>query len=421
MINEVATLTLNLKEVNMKRRKKFLLLTVIALASALLVVPFVPSSYSQAQAAETKTLRIGVLVALTGWFSTFDTLEWEEAQLARDMLNERGGITIEGQKYLIELVAEDIKSTADGVVAGANKLVYDEKVKFIAGPAAFFSAAAKEVCEPEKILRAISFTTNMPGELGPDTPYTFLCHNASVEHAMVGIAALKKVFPNVKSVDFIQADDGSIPYLDPIIRKMLKQNGFTVVGKTIGYPNEMVDFSPIATKLTVSKADAVYFGNGLPEAAAKVLKGMRELGSSKPIVFGSSGLAEDIKRIAGEAASTDFVILGPMLGAPGTPPLMAEIQKRLIEKYGKERSIHLQIFNSIWAMAKVIQAAQSLDTTVVRDSWEKMDTIETPYGTGHMGGEKTYGIRHALSHPEPYQILKTGNPKFGDWVDVRVP
>jgi hypothetical protein len=38
-----------------------------------------------------------------------------------------------------------------------------------------------------------------------------------------------------------------------------------------------------------------------------------------------------------------------------------------------------------------------------------------------MGGQKTYGIRHALSHPEPYQILDNGEAKFGKWVEVRVP
>jgi branched-chain amino acid transport system substrate-binding protein len=380
-----------------------------------------PFSDSKIMAAETKTLRIGVLVCLTGWFSTFDTLEWEEAQLARDMLNERGGITIKGEKYQIELLAEDCKSTADGVVAAANKLVYDRKVKFIAGPAAFFSAAAKEVCEPEKILRAISFATNTPGELGKDTPYTFLCHNASVEHCIVGVTAMKQVFPKVKTVDLVNADDGAIPYLDPIFRKILQEQGITVVGKIIGYPNEMVDFSPVAAKLSVSKTDAVFFGNGLPEHAAKTLKGMRELGSPKPLIFMSSGLAEDVKRIAGKETSTKFIIVGPMLGAPDTPPLMAEIQKRLLATYGKERSIHLQIFNSIWALVKGVEAAQSLDTTVVRDKWEKLNTIETPYGTGHMGGQKTYGIRHALSHPEPYQILDNGEAKFGKWVEVRVP
>ncbi|MBN2062051.1 MAG: ABC transporter substrate-binding protein [Deltaproteobacteria bacterium] len=405
----------------MKMKKGLSLYIAVILVPALLALLFIVPFNATALAQEGKTLRIGVLVCLTGWFSTFDTLEWEEAQLARDMLNEKGGITIKGQKYAIELIAEDCKSTVDGVVAAANKLVYDHKVKFIAGPAAFFASATREVCEPEKILRAISFTTNNPEEFGKDTPYTFLCHNASVEHCIVGVKAMRKVFPNVKTVDLVNADDGAIPFLDPIFRKILQENGITVVDKIIGYPNEMVDFSPVAAKLSVSKADAVFFGNGLPEHAGKTLKGLRELGSKKPLIFMSSGLAEDVKRIAGEAASTDFIIVGPMLEAPNTPPLMAEIQKRLLAAYGKERSIHLQIFNSIWALVKVVESAQDLDTTAVRDAWEKLDTIETPYGTGHMGGLQTYGIRHAISHPEPYQILDKGQAKFGEWIEVRVP
>ena len=125
----------------MKMKKGLSLYIAVILVPALLALLFITPYNATALAEEGKTLRIGVLVCLTGWFSTFDTLEWEEAQLARDMLNERGGITINGQKYAIELIAEDCKSTVDGVVAAANKLVYDHKVKFIAGPAAFFSAA----------------------------------------------------------------------------------------------------------------------------------------------------------------------------------------------------------------------------------------------------------------------------------------
>jgi len=402
------------------KKKKLLVLCSISLAIMLAVFPSI--SASKTPTPEVKTLRIGVLVCLTGWFSTFDTLEWEEAQVARDMLNEKGGITIDGQKYLIELIAEDCKSTNEGVVAATTKLVYDKKVKFIAGPAAFFSAAANQITEPNKVLRTSAFTCMTPEEFGPKTPYTFLCHNATMEHAIVGVTALKQVFPKAKKVDFVTAEaGGTVPFCDPPIRKLLEENGYSVVGKTIVYPDEMADFSPIAAKLATSGSDAVFWGNGLPEHVGKALKGLRELGYNKPVVFMSSASPEDVKRIAGEAASTYFATTGITLGMPDTPPIMAEMQNRLIAKYGAERSIHLQIVNCIWAMAEAIRHAQSLDPTVVRDTWEKLDTIETPYGTGYISGLETYGIRHALSHPEPYLLLDNGVAKFGGWADVRVP
>lgn len=402
------------------KKKKLLVLCSISLAIMLAVFPSI--SASKTPTPEVKTLRIGVLVCLTGWFSTFDTLEWEEAQVARDMLNEKGGITIDGQKYLIELIAEDCKSTNEGVVAATTKLVYDKKVKFIAGPAAFFSAAANQITEPNKVLRTSAFTCMTPEEFGPKTPYTFLCHNATMEHAIVGVTALKQVFPKAKKVDFVTAEaGGTVPFCDPPIRKLLEENGYSVVGKTIVYPDEMADFSPIAAKLATSGSDAVFWGNGLPEHVGKALKGLRELGYNKPVVFMSSASPEDVKRIAGEAASTYFATTGITLGMPDTPPIMAEMQNRLIAKYGAERSIHLQIVNCIWAMAEAIRHAQSLDPTVVRDTWEKLDTIETAYGTGLMGGQQTWGVNHAVCHPVPVQLIDNGEVKFGAWIEVQIP
>jgi len=232
---------------------------------------------------------------------------------------------------------------------------------------------------------------------------------------------MKKAFPNVKSVDLLIPDDGAVPYLGPIMRNIFKEQRISVVGDVIAYSNETVDFSPIAAKVAASKSDAAFMENGLPEGASGILKGMRELGSTKPLIAALSGNADDIRRIVGQDAATNFVLIGLMPNMPNTPPLMAEVQKRLLQKYGGQRAIHLQIFNSIWALAKVIEATQSLDTTAVKEKWEKMDTVETVYGPGHMGGEKIYGIRHALSHPEPTCILDKGQVKFGGWVDVRTP
>ena len=82
--------------------------------------------------------------------------------------------------------------------------------------------------------------------------------------------------------------------------------------------------------------------------------------------------------------------------------------------------MHLQIVNSIFEFAQVIQKANSLDTTVVRDTWEKLDTLETPYGIGRVGGLKTYGIKHAVSHRMPVQIVENGTPKFATWIDVGI-
>jgi hypothetical protein len=38
-------------------------------------------------------------------------------------------------------------------------------------------------------------------------------------------------------------------------------------------------------------------------------------------------------------------------------------------------------------------------------------------GTAKLGGLKTYGIKHAYSHPDEIWTLVNGKPVFGAWID----
>jgi branched-chain amino acid transport system substrate-binding protein len=401
-----------------------ILLLTLLISISLLVGCTSPSPSTTQQTSN--TIRIGTLVALTGWFSSFDVLEWQEAQLAAELinegkwLNETPGITVNGKQYKIEVIPADMQSTATGVAAAATKLIYEDKVQFIAGPAAFFASACSNITEPNKVLRAISFATMTPGEFGKDTPYTFLAHNATMEHAIIAMKYLKKTYPNAKNVVLIDADDGAIPYITPLIKKLLQDNGITVMGDTIGYPNEMVDFSPVAAKILSMKPDAMFFANGIAVHMGSILKLVRAAGSQIPFVTGSSAAGEDIISVCGKEAASNFASTGvtaDLMNDPATTPLMKEIVKRLTATYGAQRSIHLQVFNSIWCQAQAIQAAQSLDPTVVKDKWASMDTIKTPYGDGRIGGKTTYGINQAVSHPEPVVVLDNGVIKSGGYID----
>jgi ABC-type branched-subunit amino acid transport system substrate-binding protein len=109
---------------------------------------------------EVKTLQIGANMSLLGWFSGGDMLQMQGLELARDMINERGGIDIKGQKYLIELVVEDNKSAGDGTAAACTKLIHDQNIKFMVGASAFMAAAAAPICEPARVLRSLSASPN---------------------------------------------------------------------------------------------------------------------------------------------------------------------------------------------------------------------------------------------------------------------
>jgi hypothetical protein len=238
---------------------------------------------------------------------------------------------------------------------------------------------------------------------------------------MIGsLKAAKQEFPNVKKVVIGTPDDGAVPYLMPIAKKMAGSLGFTVVGDVVAWPNEMEDYSPIAAKINAAKdADAVLGVNGGPAAFGGIIKGLRALGNKKPVICSTALTVEDIAAISGKTAANNIISVATSAHVKGSPPVLDE----LFDKAGKKMPILCYTANGLWALAKVIQAANSLDPTVVKAKWETMDTVECVYGTGTLGGDETFGLKHhALSHPQPYQKFANGKPMFGGWMDVgRIP
>jgi len=389
-------------------------LTVMLVSMLLLAAP----GAAQQKTSQAKTLKIGCLLTLTGWHSVFDLVEERDLKIVAQIINEKGGLTIKGEKYNIELVAEDGKSTLDGITAAATRLTFDKQVKFVVGPNAFWTMAASPVFEPNKVMHVSGASTTQPGELDSTTPYGFLGHNSSVGGCLIDVQALKREFPNAKKVAIVTPDDGAIPYLVPKLKKILELNGYSVAGDTVGFPNEMIDYSPIAAKLNAIKdADAVYMKNGAPPAGANMIKALRQLGNNKPFVCSILTAGNDLLGIMGKEVATNVIAVGLAPEAPNNPPLVNEIFKR----GGQKPPIFLLVPNALWVLTKVIQAADSLDPAVVKAKWESMDKVDTLFGTGIMCGDQTYGIKHhAVSHPWAYQKIMDGKISYGPWIPASV-
>jgi branched-chain amino acid transport system substrate-binding protein len=368
---------------------------------------------------EVKTLKIGSLMSLTGWFVVNDVPGWQAIQITAEMINDQGGITVNGEKYLIEPIVEDCKSTMDGVTAAANRLVYDKGVKFIIGPSAFFSSAAAPVTDPAKVIRVSTWCCNTPGECDANTPYSFVV-DGNVLSNIAAMKFIKQAYPDVKKLAFIIPDDGTQPFVQPIVTKLLAAEGLTIVGDIITYPNELQDFSPIVAKINAIKdADAVYQVIGINPHVAAIAKGLRETGNYKPYITGLPTPMDEIMIMAGPAA--EGVSSVAVMGAdPDNTPLLKELYSREVAAYGEDYIIRVAGANSLWTLKGAIEAAQSLDPTVVKEKWESMDKVETMYGMGTVCGEKTFGIRHVVAHPLPISLVKDGKVIPGGWIDIGV-
>jgi branched-chain amino acid transport system substrate-binding protein len=390
----------------------------IGLAAILVALPIVGCG-APAPPAEAKTLRIGMILGITGFFSIREVPDLNQAQFAADIINEEGGITVNGEKYEVEFVVADTKSTMDGVTAAANKLIYDEGIDLIIGPTAFFAAAAGSICDAEEVLRMITWVVHTPGEVDASTPYAFMAGNGSLLTTTAAAKYLREAYPDVKKVSIVTPDDGAPPYVIPIATDLLAAEGITVVGDPVIYPNETQDFSTYVAQLNaIEEADAIFMQNGLVPAMGPLVKGLRESGNYKPYAGSLPARISQVMTIAGEEAMQDVFSVALTPGDPGMAPIASEIIDRVTAEYGADYQLEMTAPNCLWVLKEAIEAAQSLDPTVLKEQLESMDEVETIWGTAKICGEQTIGIKHIVASPQSIQILKDGVETSAGWIDL---
>jgi branched-chain amino acid transport system substrate-binding protein len=402
------------------KRKKLLMLSGVMLMAVILVASPLMVAFGQAAQPKAKTLKIGALVSMTGFASASEVLIWEGIQLFEQWINEKGGITIKGQPYMIKFVAEDGQSSADGAVAAATKLVHDDGVKFLVGPVMpFMVVASGSVTEQAKVIRVALYNCYMPDEYGAKTPYTFIANDTTVDFMTPNMQYMKEAYPKAKTITVLTPDDGAPPYLKPIFTQKAKAEGLELLD-FVTWPLDTQDFTPVTVKALATKPDALFLINGWPIHMGSMLKVARQMGFTGPVLACHED-PYDIREVAGHPASTDFYTHNIAIDAPQMTPMIKEIAKRAKAKYGRTSPTHVWGWSPSWSLVQAIKAAQSLDPTAVKSSWEKMASIETPYGTGRMGGKKTYGINHSVSAPMPLAGLKNGEVVWIKWQQVPMP
>ncbi|MGD0662404.1 MAG: ABC transporter substrate-binding protein [Syntrophorhabdales bacterium] len=373
-----------------------------------------------------KSVTIGYIGGLSGFSAQGETCMENGAKVAGDWINDNGGITVKGEKYRINVVSEDHKSNSDGAMAAASKLVNDQKVKFIAGAVMpFTNIAINSVTEPGKVIHVAVYNVGTPDEFGPTTPYTFVAHNGTVEGINMMLDFIVKQHPEVKKIAFIDADDGSIPHVQPRVSQACKRTGLTMLGDIVSYSLDTVDFTPITKRALARNPDAIAIVNGWSSMIGGVLRTARQSGFNKPIFDTNGQPAEDIPTAAGKENVGTYYIPSWIIGDPHNKslPVGLELQRRLKAKYGHELIYGAGMgFDAIWMITQAIEAAQSFDPTAAKTKWETMKTMKSVFGTARLGGLKTYGINHYMTNPQSIVTYDSdGVPKVVTWMDPIAP
>lgn len=385
---------------------KRMLLGVVLTMSMLMVIG------AAMPAAVAETLKIGSIWGLSGPGSQLGVVCKDAAVLCAEWINSKGGIVVEGKKYNIQLLVEDNKNTAAGSLNAATKLVHKDKVKFINGMNVPFQIeAVQSVTEPAKVILNSGKSSN----LLPKDRFTFSSTNGFTVPIPGLFELLAKNYPSIKKIAFSAHDEPGGLAVDKVGRMIAEKAGYKI------FETELTQFGtkeyyPTWTKMLKDKPDAAFIGISFPDSLSANVRQARELGFNGPIVSVGTGDSNVFITMIGKEYANDFIYAGFDMNAPDNPAMVKEIMKLWEKKYKKPFNLDaLDGWSAVWALVQAIEKAQSFDTEKVVKVWEGMKTIETPWGTGAMGGQKTFGINHMVISPAPISMLKKGKVAVTHW------
>jgi branched-chain amino acid transport system substrate-binding protein len=330
-------------------------------------------------------IRIGVLLPVTGPFAKNGLENWEAMQIARDMINERGGVN--GRK--IEFLLGDA-TNPNAAISETERLITKDGIKITTG--SFASPLAIAVSQAAERHGVFHWETTGAAEI--------ITRRGFKHTFQVGAPARKY---GQAAVDFVIEDLAkrlNKPVGDLRIALLWENRAF---GKSVGdgiraytgskniklvydegYDQFATDMTPIVQKLKDVKPD-VLIAISFPNDAILFQRKAKELELNVAAFIGvSAGYSSpDLRNSIGNSVNGIFVAdfppkVNPAVLTPETRKVAEEFFRRYEDKMKRAPAGHASAgFSAIWALfTEVLPKAKTFEPAELREIALKLDLPE---------------------------------------------
>ncbi|MEW6262719.1 MAG: ABC transporter substrate-binding protein [Thermodesulfobacteriota bacterium] len=344
-----------------------------------------------------EVFKIGAIFPLSGAYGAWGLAQMRGNELMAEKINASGGVKVGGKQYQIKLIQADEKTDFNVALSQANKLIFNEGLKFILGPNLSGSTlAVQPVSEPQKVL--LLPTSYSPKILGPDKKYSFRLYASGTERTAAVFLYLKKYRPDIKTIGSIGPNDETGWGTSTEIRKKAEEAGFKVVFKDF-FERGTTDFYPLLTKLMQNPPDALVPHSVPPPVFNLLVKQKHELGFKGLIITPSFVELPILKAQVSPEAMEGIIFQTPDFTGPRALPGHRELYEAYLAKYKEQFSTTTTVTYCYLHILKLaLEKAGTFDTTKVAETLETLEG-DFPYGRFTMGGLKTYGLNHQVVEP----------------------
>ena len=317
-----------------------------------------------------KEISVGVVLPITGRLS--DTFGISTSQAYELALNEINAAQPNGPQ--LKFIIEDDQGTIDGTVAAFNKLIDQDRVSIILGPA---TSSQTEVAFPiaqENQVVAIS-PTSAARNLSAIGDFVFrvslttdvlIPDGIEVTHAKLGYQKAATLYDEA---DVFSTDS------DTAVREVLAAKRIEVVA-TETFKGGDTDFSEQLSRIQALDPDVIFVSCLAPDKPGILTKGY-QLGISATFIVRTLTAAEvEAVGAAAEGAIT-FVGWGTAIDTPGN--------KAFVENYSAKfgmapTNYAARPYATLHILAEAIAKASSTDAVSIRDALSNIKDLDTIFG-----------------------------------------
>jgi len=405
----------------MRTMRKVLITTAVA------TMPFLLPGIVQA---ETETVNIGFLGALSGPDAGWGLPGLTGNQMFVDEVNAEGGLDVCGTRYKLNMMTFDDEATGSKALQGAKQLVLEHNVKFISAIGGNPADATHPFLTQKKVVYASLIST----DIKPDRPYLIAGGDVTPRIDMMRPIYHKQRNPELKRWAVLSQDDSIGISSQAWEVGSALADGWDVVYDE-HYSLDTVDFAPIVTAVLATKPDVVSLNLSYPDFVVSIIEQLYVQGYKGEIsanYLDSESILTKVPKEYLEGAVDSFPLFDDPWWGEGSP--QHKFYDDWMKRYGPggpedvKRGItgidwdHV-IMLKVWAQG--VQLACSFEAEKVVAALQGADSINTLLGAGKFTGAEMWGINNMISTPVPVNEHREGVKRvqkvldFFDWFESR--
>jgi branched-chain amino acid transport system substrate-binding protein len=363
---------------------------------------------SSKPAAESKEIKIGGNLEMTGSIASYGLSMANGINLAFKEVNAAGGVLGKQLKFIVA----DNKSEPSESANAITKLITQDKVVLVLGAGASSnSIAASQVANEKKVPMLTPFSTNpkVTVENGKVKEFSFRgCFIDPFQGTVMAGFATKSLKAKTAAIYTDTSSDYS-KGLAQFFEEAFVKSGGTIVSKD-AYLQKDQDFKATLTKIKSSNPDVI-FVPGYYEEVGKLIKQARELGIVAPILGGDGWDSPKLAEIAGATALNDSYFSNHY-STDDKSPRVVKFVEDYKKEYGQAPDAPAVLgYDAAYMAIDAIKRANSADPIKIKDALAQTKNLQG------VTGAITLDAEHNPVKSAVVIEFKDGKPGFKETVN----